>query len=222
MKRQLILLLFILSFAILIAAESAPSETVGYFRKSVSSGSWGTASLPFFYPSFLLSDILGDQYAADDVVQDVYTGTSANFYEGYGWFGDLEELSYGAAYWVYRAPANPGLDYFLLGKVNPQPVTVYVNASGWSSFSLNIVSPALVFDLVIPDALADDVIQDVYTGTSANFYEGYGWFGDLEYIMPTEGYWYYTTSATPFEWTYPSPSRGINNNPARPSERKFK
>jgi len=207
MKKYLFILLLIISIGILAAVESAPSATVGYFKKSVATDSWDVISLPFNYSVTTVDAIFGTQFSQDDVIQDVYTGTSTTFFDGYGWFGDLTDLAPGSAYWVYRAAANPNLDYFIMGTVNPVPITVTVYADGWSCFSLNEAAPVLVENLPITGAIQDDVIQDVYTGTSTTFFDGYGWFGDLTQIDPTHSYWYYTTNTEGFTWTY-TPARG--------------
>jgi hypothetical protein len=223
MSRYLFILLLIVSIGLLSAVESDPSETVGYFKLSVASNSWQTLSVPFYYTSLLVQDVIGDQFAQDDVIQDVYTGTNTTYYDGFGWFGDLESLSYGSAYWVYRAGANPGMDYFVMGTVDAQPVTVHVYANGWSAFSLNDAAPILIENITIAGAAQDDVIQDVYTGTNTTYYDGFGWFGDLVSIDPTHAYWYYTTTGTDFEFTYTPPARnGSAAQPVAPDARTFK
>jgi hypothetical protein len=211
MKRYLLILLLIAAIGILAAVESAPSATVGYFKKHVASDTWEILSLPFNYSANdSVNVILGTQFAQDDVIQDVYTGTSTTYFDGFGWFGDLTSLTPGSAYWVYRAATNTDMDYYIMGTVNPVSTTVHVYADGWSCFSLNDCAPVLIETLSIPGAIQDDVIQDVYTGTSTTFFDGFGWFGDLVQIDPTHAYWYYTTSTSDFEWTY-TPARGTSN-----------
>jgi hypothetical protein len=217
MKRYLFILLLIVSIGLLVAVESDPSATVGYFKKSVASNSWDVISLPFNYTYTSVDSIFGNQFAQDDIVQDVYTGTNTTYYEGWGWFGDLTDLSTGAAYWVNRAEANAGFDYFIMGTVNPQAVTVTVNPNGWSCFSLNEAAPVLIENLPIIDAIQDDVIQDIYTGTNTTYYEGWGWFGDLLQIDPTHAYWYNTANLTGFSWTYPPARNGARDTVTAPT-----
>jgi hypothetical protein len=208
MKKYLFILLLIVSIGILAAAESNPSATVGYFKKSIASDSWETLSIPFNYASTSVDNILGTQFGPDDVIQDVYSGTNTTYIDGYGWFGDLTDLIPGGAYWVYRAPANDAMDYFIMGTVNPVPVTIHVYAAGWSCFSLNEAAPVPMENLNIAGAQPDDVIQDVLTGTNTTYIDGYGWFGDLLTIDPSQAYWYYTNAGSDFEWTYPAGRNG--------------
>ena len=209
MKKYLLLLLLTLTFIVLVAVESDPSATVGYFKKSIASNAWDTMSLPFNYAHMSPDSIFGTQFSEGDVIQDVGTGDNWTFYTGYGWFPSSEtytELALGAAYWIYRFTDNPPLDYFIMGTVDPQPVTTLVRANGWSCFSLNESIEVSPDSLVIIGVLEGDVIQDVGTGDNWTYYDGYGWFPSSEVnvmLVPTHSYWFYTTSPTDFTFTYP-------------------
>ncbi len=213
MKKILLIMTLIVSLSILMAVESAPSETVGYFKKSVAGNSWNVLSLPFAYGSLDVNMVLGDQFADGDLVQDITTGNNTTYYDGFGWFGDLEFLEYGVGYWVYRF--NAATDYFVLGTVDPQSLTLTVTP-GWSVFALNEARDIAIFDLPITGAMDGDLIQDITTGNNTTFYDGFGWFGDLEFMEPTQAYWYYTTGAG-FSWTY-NPGRGVAASPLRTSK----
>jgi hypothetical protein len=204
----------IVSLSILMAVESAPSETVGYFKKSVAMNSWETFSYPFYSADMSVQTLIGDQFADGDLIQDISSGLGTAYYDGFGWFGDLEFLEYGRTYWINRV--NATTNYFLLGKVDPQPVTHLVVGNAWNTFALNEAQDIAVLDLPITGSVDGDLIQDISTGLGTTYYDGFGWFGDLEFIEPSHTYWYYSIGTT-FSWTY-TPGRGVTASPLRTSK----
>jgi hypothetical protein len=219
MKKYLFLLVLVACIVALTAVESSPSSTVGYFKKSIASNTWDTMSLPFNYASLDPNAVFGPQFLEGDVLQDVGTGDNFTYYTGFGFYPSnpdyYPELLIGAAYWVYRFPDNPNLDYYIMGTVDPQPVTVVVNANGWSCFSLNECREIDPNILVIPDVLEGDVIQDVGTGDNFTYYPGFGFYPSnpdfYTTILPTHSYWFYTTSLTGYTWTYTPAARNVTS-----------
>ncbi len=218
MKKYLLVMLLVMSFVVIAAVESDPSETVGYFKKTMSPNTWGVMSLPFNYDSLLPDAIFGTQFSQGDMLQDVYFGYNWTYYDGYGWYIDADPplpLQVGSAYWVYRDTANPAFSYYILGTVDPQPVTVTVPTNGWTCFSLNECRNVDPNTLVIPSVIQGDMIQDVFFGYNWTWYDGYGWYIDADPplpLEPTNGYWYYT-SGTGYTWTYNPPARGEVSTP---------
>ncbi|OQB07454.1 MAG: hypothetical protein BWY18_00388 [Candidatus Cloacimonetes bacterium ADurb.Bin211] len=215
MKKILLPLLLILAVGMLAAVESEPSEVVGYFKKTINAGSIQTFTLPFAYNSFSVNDIIGDQFAEDDFIMDINLGISTTYYSGYGWFGDLTDLEYGNAYYANRAISNGQNTYFLLGKVDPQPFTKTIMGNGsCTAFGLNEARPINIIGAESPFGILpseDDFVVEIDTGASTTYYEGYGWFGDLEVITPTYGYYYKSAiGSNSFVWTY-TPSRSSFN-----------
>lgn len=209
-----------MSIVVLLAVESDPSATVGYFKKTVASNSWVPFSLPFGYSDLSILTVIGDQSFADgDQIADIELGTSTTYYDGFGWFGDLEYLSYGRAYWITRAMTNPQMDVFVLGTVDPHAVTVTVVGNAWTPFGLNEARSIAILDLPITGAVDGDQIADIELGTSTTYYDGFGWFGDLEYLEPIHAYWYVTLNPTGFSWTY---TPGARDNVITPSDMRVK
>lgn len=206
MKKVLFILTLIVSLGILMAVESAPSETVGYFKKSISANSWSAFSYPFFQTDMSIVTLIGDQAGDLDGILDATTGVATQYYAGFGWFGDLADLAPGGAYWYVRAELNPDLDYFLLGTVNPQPVTVNVVGGGWTAFALNECQNIDIATLPITGVVDLDGILDAATGVATQYYDGFGWFGDLGFIEPTHVYWY-VSGGVDFSWTYTPAAR---------------
>jgi len=213
MKKILLPLLLILTVGLLAAVESEPSEVVGYFKKNVNDGGYQAFVLPFYYTNLAISNIMGDQFAESDVISDITTGESSTYYSGFGWFGALENMNYGTAYYINRAIGNGAIDYFLLGKVDPQGFTKTILGNGaFTAFGLNEAANVLLSEDIFGTNESDgDVISDINTGDSSTYYEGYGWFGSLEYLTPTSAYYYNSAfGSSDFIWTY-TPTRGVNN-----------
>jgi len=213
MKKFILPLLLILAVGMLAAVESEPSEIVGYFKKNVNDGGYQAFVLPFYYTNLAISNIMGDQFAESDVISDITTGESSTYYSGFGWFGALENMNYGTAYYINRAIGNGAIDYFLLGKVDPQGFTKTILGNGaFTAFGLNEAANVLLSEDIFGTNESDgDVISDINTGDSSTYYEGYGWFGSLEYLTPTSAYYYNSAfGSSDFIWTY-TPTRGVNN-----------
>ena len=219
MKKIILPLLLILTVGMLAAVESEPSEVVGYFKLTAASNSWSPVSLPFDYVDLSVASVIGD-FADQDAIYDIAIGSSSVYYEGFGWFGDLENLDYGKVYWINRVETNPTFDYYILGKVDPNPITVAFTGYGWTPFALNEATNIPLSSLTFSGAVDGDGIYDISTMATADYYEGYGWYGDLENIEPTHGYWYNRVGAG-YTWTY-TPSRSNNNVKNQFNSRKVK
>jgi hypothetical protein len=209
MKRFILPLLILLFVGSLFAVESAPSEVVGYFKLNSAAGSWSPLTLPFNYADISVGNVIGDQFADADEISDIATGLNTVYYDGFGWFGDLEEMEYGKAYWVYKNEANPTSDFFVLGKVGPSQVELTILGNSWTPWGLNEARDIAVADLFTTGPSDGDEISDISTGLNTVYYEGFGWFGDLEFIEPTHAYWY-VTAESGFSWTYQPDTRGTH------------
>ncbi len=211
MKRSLFLLLLLFSLSMLLAVESSPSATVGYFKKTIDNGGWEAFVLPFGYTDLSPNAVLGTQFGDLDMLIDMTDpeGPNAMYLTDGGWVGGLAELSYGHSYWINRDWGNPAATYYLLGTVDPQPVSVHVSGTdegNWAAFGLNEAAPVALSSLVIPGALDFDMIIDISdpNGANAMYLTDGGWVGELTDIIPSHAYWYNSTSDTSFDWSYPA------------------
>jgi len=211
MKKILLPLLLILAVGMLAAVESEPSEVVGYFKKTINEGSYQSLCLPFAYPSLSVNDVFGEQFNEGDRFLDINSAMSTTFYEGYGWDGDLTDFAYGSAYYVNRVTPNGQKIYYILGKVDPQSFTktIYGNGS-FTAFGLNEATPITIIAEISPFGTLPsdgDRIIEIDTAISTTYYDGYGWDGDLQNILPTSGYYYNSVvGSSSFIWNY-TPTR---------------
>ena len=226
MKKCLFFLLLIVSLSALIAVESDPSATVGYFKKSIASGGWEAFSLPFSYPVLSPDSVLGAQFGDLDMIIDMNSpfGDNAMYLVGVGWIGTIVEMAYGNSYWISRDYANPTTDYFLMGKVDPHELNIHVSGldeGGWSAFGLNEARPIDVNTLAITGVQDLDMIIDISSpfGDNAMYLDGIGWIGTLTNINPTYGYWYNSGAAVSYNWTY-TPAARSSNQPSTSRTKK--
>lgn len=245
MKKYLFLLLLLISLSILLASESSPSETVGYYKIgtvqadgsiiAIEPGRWTPVSLPFGTTGDGPNNIFGSQFGFGDNMSDPYNGNGADCYAPDGWFcaqDDTLMMLPGHFYWVYRSTDNPSFNFYIMGKVDPQPFSLEmrgVGGGGWTSFALNSATPVSVYNLGINPLIADndfglyDQIVDVTDGSNATYYgEVDGWYSDLGendyFIKPTHGYYFFSNYDDPdegnvsdsFVWSYPpTPGRSV-------------
>ncbi len=133
-------------------------------------------------------------------------GLNVFYYEGYGWWGDLEAITNEQMYQVKTTSACEVELVGNLASVNSHPITIN---EGW-----NWIGYPLSYEMNTADALSsltaetDDVIKN-RLGFSA-YYEGYGWYGDVETMEPGQGYMYKQNASTPQTLTYPTNGRDIN------------
>jgi len=216
MKRTIITVLLVLSVTFLIALESPPSETVGFFKLSVNSGSFIAISEPFM-PLDLdsggdmdLIEVLGTQWGNFDKCYDMQTGSIGTFLTSSNtWVGALAMVPYDLShtYWIERNSGNPDFDFYLVGEVNPATVTYAIGADGYTAFGLNECSVIALADLGFPAGELQnlDKIYDMQNGEIATYLtSSSSWVGVLNGtgITPTHTYWLETTSGTGFSWTY--------------------
>jgi len=226
MKKYLFLLLIVMSFVTLLAVESDPSATVGYFKTTVAPGDWVPFGLPFGYDDLSCDAVLGTYFPAGVLVSDFVSGDYAEFYimEGFtGWDGLYSGMAYGASYWLNN-PTATTFDFFIMGTVSPSPLTIHVSGQdeqGWSPFTLNEARPVDISTLEIGGAVDQDIISNLMTGEYAQYYvigEWEGWDNSsMPYIMPTQVYWYNSYADESFDWDYTPPSRSaVVTTPAAP------
>jgi len=174
-------------------------------------------SIPFAYDDLSVDNVLADQFANQDVIQEANVGYATTYLDGFGWFGDLVEFAYGGAYNVLREADNGNLDYYLLGTVDPQPISIPFAGNGqWTAFSLNEATGiGLTENFFNNSSNSSDQLQESAEGLLTTYIDGFGWFGDLETLEPTTTFSYYVVQGAPgFTFNYPS-GRGLSQpNPS--------
>ena len=122
---------------------------------------------------------------------------SSTYYEGYNWFGNLEEFNNRDMYKILLNQSD--LLEYTGYPVEPDEVPIEINA-GWTW-----VAYTPQYNLQLSDALTTLNLQDLdYIKNqrfSSTYYEGYGWFGTLEELFPNDGYM--IKSAEPGTLVYP-------------------
>ena len=134
----------------------------------------------------MLEDALGDN-AVQIQASDIYTE-----YDGEGgWWGDLDEMGItpDQTYWIQT---NSDVTVVLEGMpVNTAEVEITINP-GWNWIGF----PSAV-EMDINDALIDFVAEDGDQFQASDSYSEYvdgEWWGDVENLIPGQGYWYLSYS----------------------------
>lgn len=206
MKKFILPLLLLLSLSMLIAVESEASDVVGYFKiaptTGIQSGMRYPFSIPFSYDDLEVNNVIGAGFNDEDYLEDLATGDNSFFFDE--WIGSLYEFSYGSAYWFERNANNDPMDFYLMGKVDPQPINFTMYGNTRTPFSLNEARNVPLngpdFTYLFPDAVDEDYIEDLDTGENAFFFGE--WIGDITDILPTHVYWYESHNSDDFYWTY--------------------
>lgn len=124
-------------------------------------------------------------------------------YGAYGWYGSLNSIDNES---MYKIKMNePGYSdlYYYNARTDLHPITV---VPGW-----NYIGYVSYYSMDLEDALIGlepsngDMIKSQYA--YANYYEGYGWFGSLNYMEPGMGYMYKAADTATF--IYGEATRGI-------------
>ena len=115
--------------------------------------------------------------------------TYTEYYDG-GWWGELDEegITSDQTYWIY---ATTDCTVELEGTpVNTEGVEITINP-GWNWIGF----PSAV-ELDVNDALGGFEAEDGDQLQGEDIYTEYygGWWGELETLIPGEGYWYYSSS----------------------------
>ena len=109
---------------------------------------------------------------------------SSTYYEAYNWFGNLLDLNNRDMYKILLNQSD--LLEYTGYPVEPAEVPIEISA-GWTW-----VAYTPQYNLLLSDALTTLNLQDLdYIKNqrfSSTYYEGYGWFGNLEILFSNDGY----------------------------------
>jgi len=232
-KQQITLILAFAAFAswgiCAHAAESGPSNTVGFWKLDVGRG-YTQSSFPLLPTNKSVDNVLGDQLTGGNDPQDSdqilrWNPATGQFEmcwynESTGaWEGDFNLLSESSAYWIYVQPDHPVT----------QTLVTYGNVVEMPVYNMGAMTPgynAVGSVWAIPAAIAgsgltgfqggmylfqSDLIMNYDAATGSYSYawkDGNGnWQGNLTQFEPLQGYWIYIAPGHPgFNWpSYPQP-----------------
>ena len=220
MKKFLILGIMVLFLGSLIALESGPSETVGFFKIGVPAG-YTAFSVPLKVyvggvETLALSDILGDQLTGgmafnSDKVWDITAGTFAWYNTGTSTWVGFTDFIDGHAYYVENKHA--AIDLYLSGTVVEEACDYGTMAVGYNAFSVNSAKEISLDDLDLLSsgftggmAFNSDKIWDITAGTFAWYNTGTSTWVGFTTVTPTHSY-YVENKHTAFAWVYDPLSR---------------
>ena len=124
-------------------------------------------------------------------------------YGAYGWYGSLNSINNESMYKIKMNEPGYSYLYYYNARTDRHPITV---VPGWNYIgyvSNNIMD--LEDALIGIEPSNGDMIKSQYA--YANYYEGYGWFGSLNYMEPGMGYMYKAADTATF--VYGEATRGI-------------
>lgn len=119
-------------------------------------------------------------------------------YGAYGWYGSLNKINNESMYKIKMNEPGYSYMYYYYARTDFHPITI---VPGW-----NYIGYPAHFWMSLDEALIGlepsngDMIKSQYE--YANYYEGYGWFGSLNYLNPGMGYMYKSTSADTLTFVY--------------------
>ncbi|NQS97475.1 MAG: hypothetical protein HQ591_03390 [candidate division Zixibacteria bacterium] len=141
LKKFLVLSLIITFSALpLMAAESEPSNTVGFISFESAEGAWVPFAFPFSYYTdghvytTTLGECLGGNWfegtlgTGDRIWDQNLMGYVFNF--NGNWVGAFTDITPGRAYWAYVIPGNPTVTGVTAGEVDMNPLNMGTMESG--------------------------------------------------------------------------------------------
>ncbi len=211
------------------AAESGPSNTVGFWKLDVQHG-YTQISFPLLPGNKTVNNVLGDQLTGGNTSQESdqilrWDPASGQFQMCWyntavsEWEGEFNELSEAESYWIYVQPDHPSI----------QTIITFGNVIETVSFDMGRMTPGYnaigsVWAVTVPILQAgldgfegglylflSDLIMsyDAYTGSYTYTWQddSNDWQGNLTQFEPLKGYWIYIPPGHDgFEWSnYPQP-----------------
>jgi outer membrane protein assembly factor BamB len=155
-----------------------------------------------------LDAVFGDDPVTDDIVYRYINGVgykAAQYWEGYGWYGDVSDVE----------PMEPEVGYEYHSKGAEYTLTIIgTRCTGTVSTpicnGMNLIGYASLTETTLStfnSPVTDDIVYRYINGVgykAAQYWEGYGWYGDVSDVEPIEpgvGYEYHRKGAY-YDWTY--------------------
>ena len=156
--------------------------SIGYNEKALSAG-WTWFSLNVTNPDMSLATVLGNLKPTEgDYIKNQIV--SAQYFDSYGWFGELAQFDPREMYKIKLAKA----DVLKLSGTPVEPAAypiTLVKGWNWIGYIPQLAKP-ITESLSSMAPVPDDYIKN--QTKSNTFFEGYGWFGELNDLQPIDGY----------------------------------
>jgi hypothetical protein len=148
---------------------------------------WNWISFNVYQEDMSIGNVFNQTNNPDNLnfIKSQLDGTST-WYEGFGWFGSLEEIKNETMYQLLMN-APTGLEFSgtpVVASETPISLQTGWNWIGYLPQGETDIASAFA-NISNPDNL--NFIKSQLDGTST-WYEGFGWFGSLETLSPTSGY----------------------------------
>ncbi|MFN2379169.1 MAG: PKD domain-containing protein [Bacteroidales bacterium] len=168
------------------------------FNKSFPVG-WSWFSVNILMDDMTLGNVLSPDLVENDYIKNQVA--SSTYYEGYGWFGELEEIDPTE---LYKIKIQNISDIDITGWAVDVATTPMELVTGWNWIGYLAQESIPIGEALSSVSLVDnDYIKN--QKASSTYYEGYGWFGDqLSSLVPGDGYM--MKIANPGTLVYPSSS----------------
>jgi len=233
-RRLSVPLLLLLIFALAsLAAESEPSNTVGFISFDCAAANWTPFAFPFTYydanhtvtyslNSIMVGDFTGGSIATGDWIYDQNQGIFAYKTTSGAWGGSLSTIVPGHAYWAKIQGVNPLVSATTAGEVDMTAVNLGTMASdSWTPVGIRDPGNVAMANSCLissgftggPSIIASDWIYDQNQGIFAWYSSTLNaWQGSLAQLIPGHAYWVKVLSGhNQFTWNYtPSGQPGVN------------
>ena len=135
---------------------------------------------------------------------------STDYYEDYGWYGDLDDEGLMSDQ-MYMIETSAACTVELEGMpINTAEVEITIN-HGWNWIGFPSAEPMNVVDAFAGFQAADgDILKN--KAVSTDYYEDFGWYGELETMEPGQGFMYYSNSQETKTLVLGSKSKAIRSN----------
>jgi hypothetical protein len=170
--------------------------TIGKTQTITLNQGWTWFSLNIKPVSWKFSDVMG-AYSPKDGDYIKNQTTSITFYDGFGWFGELQEFDPKT---MYKIKLSSAAVITIFGTpVNSAEYPITIN-QGWTWIGYLPQLPLSITDALSSiNPVGNEYIKNQTVSTM--FYAGSGWFGELMQLKPGDGYMIYTGHQATLQYT---------------------
>ena len=175
------------------------------------------ANLISFYA--LPEDVSIDAIFSDlgDNAKYIIAEGAGAFYQSGNWYGSLQQIESDKGFWlIVEEAAQFSIDAAIPSSTDENTVLYDLH------YGNNLISYPFSSGQSIDDAIDDIYINNIFaiagSGEAAQYING-TWFGSLDYLEPTKGYWVISTEPFEFNFNTPdfdSPSQRSTNERSEP------